>query len=130
MTKRRMIVTGRGGGKTTQMLQWMREAPQGEHRIIVCPSGQEAMRLLRENPDLESWQFVSLEEVMDRDRAAWSGVLHGRGGRVVLGLDNLDMMLDRLIYWPVEAFSVTEFESVSASPSAYSEPKEGADDAP
>ncbi len=105
---RMLVLSGRGGGKTAHMLRWMRAAPEGEHRVLVSPTDQEAMRLLRENPDLESWQFVSLDEVMDRDRSAWSGVLHGRGGRIVLGVDNLDMALSRLFYWPVGALSATE----------------------
>lgn len=108
---RELIIEPRQGGKTTRMLQWMREAPQDEHRVIVCATQREAMRLLRENPDLESWQFVSLDEVKDRDSGAWSGVLYGRGGRIVLGLDNLDLMLSDLIKWPVDAVSLTDPET-------------------
>lgn len=110
--ERRIIVTGRQGGKTTQMLQWVREAPEGEHRVLVCTHGSEAMRLLRENPDLESWQFVGLNEVkLD----AWSGVLFGRGGYIVLGLDNIDLMLTGLLGWPVGAMSMTDGPQVDPS---------------
>ncbi len=51
-------VLPRQGGKTTRMLEWMRSAPAGEHRVCVCVTQMEAMRLRRENLDLESWQFV------------------------------------------------------------------------
>lgn len=86
----KVVALGRQRGKTTQMLQWLREAPKGEHRVIVSPTKEEAMRLLRENPDLASWQFVTIEETRSSYNA-WSGVLHGRGGRIVLGIDNLDL---------------------------------------
>jgi hypothetical protein len=100
-----IFVGKRRGGKTTVMLEWMRAAPDGEHRVLVCHSGQEAMRLLHENPDLESWQFVGIDEVKP---PAWSGVLLGRGGRVVLGIDNLDLILSRLIpWWEIGAVSLT-----------------------
>ena len=102
-----IIVLPRQGGKTTKMLEWIRGAPEGEHRVIVCPTGQEAMRLLRENPDLESWRFVSMDEVRPGG-GGWSGVLYGRGGRMVLGIDNLDLMLSRLFGWEVGAFSASD----------------------
>ena len=98
-------VLPRQGGKTTRMLEWMRSAPAGEHRVCVSVTRMEAMRLRRDNPDLESWQFVSLDEV---DRRAWGGVLSGRGGWIVLGLDNLDMMLSQLLGWPVGKVTWTE----------------------
>lgn len=101
----RVMVTGRQGGKTTAMLEWMRGAPEGEHRVCVSASREQAMRLLRDNPDLESWQFVALDDV--RRGGAFGGVLRGRGGHVVLGIDNLDMVLGALIYWPVDAVTVT-----------------------
>ena len=97
-------------GKTTALLEWARRAPAGEHRIIVCHTPQRAMDLLREEYDredgLESWQFVGIEEVVPE---AWSGVLRGRGGKVVLGIDDFDLVLHRLlsINWRIGAFTVT-----------------------
>jgi hypothetical protein len=91
-------VLPRGAGKTTRILEWMRAAPEGEHRVCVSATQQEAMRLLRENRDLESWQFVGPDDVTAK---AWSGVLAGRGGQVVLGLDNADLILRRLMRWPI-----------------------------
>lgn len=108
----RTIEAPRQGGKTTRMLQWAREAPEGEHRVIVSATGQEAMRLLRENPDLESWQFVALDEVRSASGRGFSGVLLGRGGYICLGLDNLDLMLSDLFAWPVGAFSLTLHDAI------------------
>lgn len=107
------VITGdRQTGKTTAMLEWMRSAPRGEHRVCVAHSRHEAMRLLRENPDLESWQFVSLDDV--RDRTAFGGVLRGRGGQVVLGIDNVDLIIQRVLAWPVGAVSITTESDGSA----------------
>lgn len=103
----KIIVLPRAGGKTHALLEWMRAAPEGEHRIAVCFSGQEAMRLLRENRDLESWQFVGWNEVFPYDGAAWSAVLYGRGGRIVLGIDNLDLILSNLLGWHVGTVTMT-----------------------
>lgn len=104
---RRIIIRDRQGGKTTAMLKWIREAPKAEHRVIVTPTRLEAMRLLRENPDLESWQFVTIPEVQSASNA-WAGVLHRHGGHIVLGIDNLDVALSQLIHWPVGALSLTD----------------------
>lgn len=94
----KIITAPRRGGKTTQMLEWMRNAPDGEHRVCVSATQQEAMRLLRENPDLETWKFVSLDEVQGHGgRGGGSGVLYGRGGEIRLGLDNADWMLKSMI---------------------------------
>lgn len=98
----RIEVLPRQMGKTTRMLQWMREAPPGETRICVCPTQQAAMQLLRDNPDLHTWQFISLEEV----RTGF--VNRGGGRRLVYGLDNLDMMLNYWFDWPVGMVTMTE----------------------
>ena len=100
----KVITAGRRGGKTTAMLEWMRAAPEGEHRVCVAHSRDYAMRLLRENPDLESWQFVAPHDITPQ---AWSGVLRGRVGRIVLGIDNLDLILGPLLGQEVGAISVT-----------------------
>lgn len=104
-------ITGRGQGKTTQMLQWMSEAPEAqsdEIRVCVSPHPREAMRLLRLSREmglgLRSWQFVSIDEL---NASLWSSV---RGRRnIVLGFDNLELILSRLIPgpWPVRYASAT-----------------------
>ena len=105
-------------GKTTAVLEWMREAPADELRVMVCHSNQEAMRLLRENcycdcidtcPGeskcecwhhvdglLETWQFVSHHELMNGGQALWSAVTHFREGQIVLAIDNLDLLFPSL----------------------------------
>lgn len=93
-----LVILPRAGGKTTRMLEWMRAAPPGEHRVLVCIDQMEADRLRRENPDLEDWQFKSVGLVK---RDLWgSGSLLGRD-RIVLGVDNLDLVLAQLLRWPV-----------------------------
>ncbi len=100
---RQVFVGPRRVGKTFAMLKWMREAPEGEHRVCVSVSKDEAMRLLRENPDLESWQFVSSDEI---GRGTWSGVLFGRGGHISLGVDNADWLFERFFGHHVGAVSI------------------------
>lgn len=108
----RFIIRDRQQGKTTDLLAWMREAPEGEHRICVSHARDRAMQLLRENPDLESWQFVTAEDL--RGHGAFSGVLRGRGGRVVLGVDDLDLVLSRLLGWQVGLVTATVEAEVDA----------------
>lgn len=98
----RIEVLPRQMGKTTRMLEWMREAPPGETRICVTATREEAMRLLRENKDLNTWQFISLQEA----REGFAN--RGRSRNLVYGLDNLDMMLKDMFDWPVGMITLTE----------------------
>lgn len=107
---KRFDIRDRQTGKTTDLLAWMRDAPEGEHRIYVGASNESAMHVYRSTfvdgvSDLESWQFVGMREV---SRDAWGGVLRGRGGVIVLGLDNLDLMLNDLFGWPVGRVTINE----------------------
>lgn len=110
MGSMKIIVSPRGGGKTEALLRWMQEAPEGEHRVFVAFSSQEAMRVLRlareQDRGLDSWQFVGVEEA--RDPGAWSAVTRFRGGRIVLGFDNLDMWLERQFSHEVAVVTMTE----------------------
>jgi hypothetical protein len=103
----RVISMPRRGGKTTAMLRWMQEAPEGETRVMACFSEQESMRLLRLSREqglgLESWQFVSAKEARHL-----SG--HPFRGRVVLGLDNLDIWLSSHFGREVVLGTITEGE--------------------
>lgn len=87
------------------MLQWMREAPLSETRICVSATKEQAMQLLRDNPDLNTWQFVSLEEARKGHAA------RGRGRNLVYGLDNLDLMLGTFFDWPVRFATITDQET-------------------
>lgn len=111
-----LIVAPRGGGKSTRLLEWMRAAPEGEHRVCVSHTSDEAMRLYRstfdtdDNPTwAESWQFIGANELFE---PGWSGaVLRGRAPRIVIGVDNLDLILSRIFGWDVGAITLTAPES-------------------
>lgn len=97
-------MVGRGRGKTTDLLQWVTEAPEDEIRIFVTFKHEEAMRILRRARDLdldvESWQFVSWDEIFGP--GVWSGVRYAnREKRIVLGIDNLDIILRNMVPWEV-----------------------------
>lgn len=96
-------IGGRQSGKTTRLIDWMLAAPEGERRVLVSHSRDEARRLEREyraeypSGALQSWQFVTAG---DLER------LHGHG-RVVLAIDNLDLVLPQLVRLPVGYVSAT-----------------------
>lgn len=104
----KFFIADRQSGKTEKIIEWMIDAPEGEHRVCVSHSHQRAMRLLREcrerRLEVESWQFVGIEEI---DKRTWSGVLAGRGGHIVLGIDDLDMSIRHLLVWPVGFVTAT-----------------------
>ncbi len=99
---REIHVTGRQQGKTTKMLEWMRAAPEDEVRVLVSHTRARSMQLLRENPDLYSWQFVSSEEML-RGHTTHQAIR----GRIVLGVDDLDLVLQRLLNFPIGRISMT-----------------------
>ena len=121
-----VIVLPRRGGKTEKMIEWLLaaaiEAPD-EHRIVVSHSLAEShrvMRLVYERGFLdasrinnaESWQFVSVGEVMEREEGLWHGVkmrdIAERTRReFTLGVDNADLVLEQLLHHRVGAISVT-----------------------
>lgn len=111
----KLIALPRRLGKTEQLLNWLRSAPEGEHRILVSHNLMESHRIFRMAVDrgfiddgtLESWQFVSVSEVVP---GAWSAVLMGRGGRIVLGIDNADIVLSALLNREIGAMTVTTDE--------------------
>lgn len=103
-------ITGRQGGKTSQLLDWMEGAPEGEHRVMVCHTRERSMQMLNlsrvQERKLESWQFVSAQEVLPYSRA-FSGVLYGRGGHIVLGIDDLDLTINHMFGFIVERVTAT-----------------------
>ena len=56
-------------GKTTDLIEWMDAAPEGTVRVFIAAHGHDAaMSALRaardrEHNQLESWQFISLDEL-------------------------------------------------------------------
>jgi hypothetical protein len=101
----KFLVTGRGEGKTTKLIEWMKAASDGEVRILVSHSLREVNRLQRENPDMASWQFVGVDDV----RAP--GFLAGlpRYERITVAIDNLDLVLQGLLHsqYPITVVAAT-----------------------
>lgn len=103
-------IGGRQVGKTKRMLDWAEAAPEGEHRVIVSATEHQAMDLLRrsrkEERKLESWQFVGVQEL--KGNQIFSGVIMGRGGQIVLGIDNLDLIVGNWFQFRVGRVSATD----------------------
>jgi hypothetical protein len=107
----KVFSAGRAAGKTEAMLKWMADQPDDEGpRVLVSLDGRESMRLLDlargRGMAVESWQFVSVDELGRQGPSLWAGVRDRH--RISLGIDNADMALSRLFRWPVAALSVTD----------------------
>lgn len=101
-----VIVEKQGAGKTAQPIGWLQESPPGECRVLVSHTSEAAMRKLawaRERGlKVGSWQFVGVDEILR------PGVLLGvvkSGDRIVLAVDDLDIVLPMLLKFPVGAVS-------------------------
>lgn len=96
----RVLVSGRQCGKTSELLKWVRSAlpddPNPELRVIVTHTRDRASQLRDNNPDLESWQFMSFDELRHPSRGTWDQ-LRGRRGRIVLGIDDLELSLTQML---------------------------------
>lgn len=111
------------GGKSTALLKWLLDSPPDETRIMVSPSRDLAMHWLRSArqmrdqdpalPSVESWQFVSHAEVLNRSGELWAGVPNRR--QIVLGIDDADVLLKQVILWPIRLVMMTS-ESPVACP--------------
>lgn len=91
----------RRSGKTTRMIQWLLNAPEGERRVIVTHSESEAHRIRKlikgMDIEVEQGQVIS----------AGSQDLRGRNPNVVLGIDNLELVLGGLIGHRVSRVTAT-----------------------
>ncbi len=112
----KLYVDGRQTGKTTALLNWARSAPEGEHRIVVAHTTERAMQLYRStfdedgNPtDMASWQFVGVGELGPGAAVPWGAVQRFHPGQIVLGIDDLDLCLHRMLghYFPVGVITMT-----------------------
>jgi hypothetical protein len=104
----RVVEMPRGAGKTQYLLDWLQKAPDGEHRVLVSHSKEESHRVQRVgmHRGLESWQFVSAHELIERGQP-WDALLRARGGQVVLGIDNLDLFLAAVLRRRVDIATYT-----------------------
>ena len=82
----------RGGGKTTQMLRWLKDNPGG---WLLTATEQEARHIRTLVP----------KHLKGQVRAAAPGCLLGQRGPAVI--DNLDLYLTLLLGGEVEAASIT-----------------------
>jgi DNA transposition AAA+ family ATPase len=89
----RLLITGRGLGKTTQALEWVKEKPKS---VLVVHSRQEAERLLQQEQTarwsgregLQDWQVCTVHDYLH-------GALRGRTTDR-LAIDNLDLVLGHI----------------------------------
>lgn len=108
MTK--VIALPKGKGKTEAVIQWMLESPDNEHRIYVGFDLQSQHASFRRAYDkglidsgqLNSWQFIALDDLIDSDGGLWSGVVmmdevEGVFRPFVLAFDNVDIAFARLL---------------------------------
>lgn len=108
----RVIALPRRGGKTTALLEWLREPTDpDEVRVFVAHTRHEAMAMLRQEykdaertgrPPLESWRFVSYDEATRP--GCWAAIR----GTIVIGIDNADIILETILRRPVAALTCTE----------------------
>ena len=96
----RVLDVGRKKGKTTRLLQWVSESEPGTARVFVSRTRNEAMDLLviarNRGLDVQSWQFVGWEEL--KAPRLWMMAKE----RIVLGIDNLDLIVQDMVRWPIE----------------------------
>lgn len=78
-----LIVSGRGGGKTHQLIQWYKENPE-QHRIVT--RNQRMAKYLQENYDVDKKHIYTFERVRTDSRGETN---------IILGLD---IDLELLIY--------------------------------
>jgi hypothetical protein len=99
----------RRGGKTTAILGWLLDAPEGEVRVLVVPTGrlcdqvkESLQTALTYRPEKTGdWQVVTPGDLR--------GSLAGRfaGKRVVVGIDELDHCLEQLLGYEVRVATLT-----------------------
>lgn len=107
------IIGGRGSGKTTQLIQWMSEAPEGMVRVVACRDAIQAKwlkeRYEAEGQKFDDWQFITHSEA----EAGTSAIWHRMAGKnVEVAIDNLEVYIGNRIRSNVRivAMEGTEFE--------------------
>jgi len=75
----KFMITGRGAGKTTEMIKWMKETGAS----CVVHSAEEAHRLEKGNPELKG-KFITFHHFLNGHLQGWKGTI---------GIDNIDLLL-------------------------------------
>jgi ribosomal protein L39E len=100
----KVMVAGRGGGKTFELMKWVDAQENPENVAVVTNSDVEAKRLerawMRKYPDPKRPRprFVDM-------KTARSGALNGRHTRIVI--DNVDILLSHLLPYPIDFITTT-----------------------
>lgn len=93
----KVFVSGRQGGKTTAMIEWLREDP--DNRMVVCATEERA-------------KYFRLRAGSARDRVvSYTNYQRSHGRPVELGIDDLDFLLATIFTPRIGMVTLTgEFE--------------------
>jgi hypothetical protein len=94
----KLDIRERGRGRTNDLLAWARDHST-EERVIVsatCQRSHDLQYLNRDDPDLESWQFVSWDEFAEPGRGFMWGVQQ-RGKPIVYAIDDFDTIITQVL---------------------------------
>lgn len=102
-----IVIRPQGSGKTRELLAWLRTAPKGEERVVVVHDAHKQEHLRRTNPDVEAWRIQTcLGSVRHALRA-----FPVNPDRVVVAVDDVEMVLSLMLGAPVVLVTATEFKA-------------------
>lgn len=97
------------GGKTTRLLRWLFAEPRDEFRVLVFHDKPTAELYSQSAPPEWRDRFTPVSDLHTRCFGLSEARATGRR-RVVLGIDNLDLMLRQLFGYPVGVVTMTKPE--------------------
>ncbi len=106
---RQVFLSPPRGGKTTAILQWMRDViTEGESTPVLVDYTHDVARthyhqLHAEGAEVEKWQFITIDQI-------GRGDLMGRPNRdkIVIGIDNAAMVLQGIMLeYPIRYLTIT-----------------------
>ncbi|SRR6266498_750352 len=89
---------GRQTGKTDHLISWLKFK---SNRVLVVHSAKERARIIKEYPDIDPVKIFTIESVL-------SGRMRGVVGNVVIGVDNLDLILPQILGGSVGPVTMTD----------------------
>lgn len=98
----KILYSPRQGGKTTRMVEWLREE---QSRMLVTFSDKEARRLVELYPDLVN-RIVTWREYVERRSFAWNK--HPSK----IAIDNADIILQMLCRDEIDVITISNEEYV------------------